>query len=492
MPHHDHPQAVPIRAEQALTGSHIATLLLQPIGDDASYRELARAISRLVLDGQIALHVRLPSERTLARALGTSRTTVTAAYNQLRDTGFVHSQRGSGTWTSLPSGHALANVSRTAAPEDAAVDLARAAPGLPEEVMAQALTSVSAQLGAHTRTPGYHPYGLLELRRAVADHFTGRGLATTPEQVLVTAGAQHALSLVLGLLCSTGDRVLTETPSYPNALEAMRRHGLRTLSVPVGSQGWDVDIIDATLRQTVPTLAYLIPDFHNPTGLLMPAQTRPRILRTAQRTGTWLVIDESLAELALDVPAPAPFASHGSPAESTRVITIGSMSKTYWGGLRVGWLRAPSDLIDELASQRIATDLGGSVLDQLLALYLLRRAAQLLPPRLELLRQQRAALHEALATQIPAWSWQQPPGGLALWVDLGQPTGSAIADRARHRGVRIESGSWFSADPGVCETRLRIPFTLPAATLHEAVQRLASTLVDLPTAPSQRRPQWIA
>jgi len=461
--------------------------------ETTSYRTLADAVGRLILDGQISLRVRLPSERGLADVLGISRTTVTAAYNRLRETGFAYSQRGSGTWTSLPDGRTLTNVIRVTATNDITIDLARAAPGLPAEVIAQALAAITPDLAAHTDTPGYHPHGLLELREAIAARYTARGLATTPEQVLVTSGAQHALTLVLSLLCGPGDRVLVETPSYPNALEALRRHRLRPVSVPVGDHGWDSGVLDSTLRQSVPHLAYLIPDFHNPTGMLMPDEVRARLLDVAQRTGTWLVVDETLAEVALDVPLPRPFASHARPSDGARVITLGSMSKTYWGGLRIGWLRAPSDLVDELASERIANDLGGSVLDQLMALHLLKQAPTLLPPRLEQLRRQRDALNAALTAHLPAWSWSLPPGGLSLWVDLGRPIASTVAEQARGRGIRIESGSCFSIDPGVCETRLRIPYTLSSALLNEAVERLGAAAAESNAAPpSRRRPQWIA
>lgn len=139
-----------------------------------------------------------------------------------------------------------------------------------------------------------------------------------PEQILLTSGAQHALTLVMGLLCRPGDRIMVENPSYPNALEAMRRAHLRTVSVPVTDTGWDIEIIESTLHQVVPQLAYLIPDFHNPTGCLMPDEERVRILRAAQRSGTWLVIDETLADLALDVPAPLPFAAHATPGGPAR------------------------------------------------------------------------------------------------------------------------------------------------------------------------------
>ncbi|MET8433055.1 PLP-dependent aminotransferase family protein [Streptomyces sp900116325] len=481
------------RTGRALGSRQLAALLPDPTGMRPAYRHLAQAISALILDGRIALHVRLPAERELATALHTSRATVTAVYDLLRESGYAHSRQGSGTWTALPEGRTPSGITRLLGPQDTAIDLARAAPGLPEQTLVDALAQVAPRLAEHAHTPGYHPYGLPELRAAIAERFTRRGLATVPEQILLTSGAQHALTLVMGLLCRPGDRIMVENPSYPNALEAMRRAHLRTVSVPVTDTGWDIEIVESTLRQAVPQLAYLIPDFHNPTGCLMPDDERVRILRAAQRSGTWLVIDETLADLALDVPAPLPFAAHATPGGTGQVITIGSMSKTHWGGLRIGWLRAPSRLVTELAGQRIATDMGGSVLDQLLALALLARAGELLPPRLEHLREQRAALAAALAEHIPQWTWQLPTGGLSLWVDLGEPIASALAEHALDYGVRIEGGAYFATDPGIFEQRLRIPYTTPPDTLREAVRRMATALADgLPPSSASRRPHWVA
>lgn len=479
--------------DRTLGSRQLAALLPDPAGARPAYRHLARAIGALILDGRIALHVRLPAERELATALDTSRATITAVYDLLREGGYARSRQGAGTWTALPEGRAPRGITRHLRPHDSAIDLARAAPALPEHVVADALAEVTPRLAEHTRTPGYHPYGLPELRAAVAERFTRRGLATVPDQILVTSGAQHALTLVLGLLCGPGDRVLVENPSYPNALEAMRRARLRTVSVPVTDAGWDVEILESTLRQTVPRLAYLIPDFHNPTGRLLAAADRARVVRAAHRSGTWLVVDEALAELALDVPAPAPLASCGGPGAGGEIVTVGSMSKTHWGGLRIGWLRAPSRLVTELAAQRVANDMGGSVLDQLLALVLLDRAGELLADRLDRLREQRAALVAALAEHLPGWTWEQPSGGLSLWVDLGEPVASALADRALDHGVRIEGGACFSPDPGLFEQRLRIPYTAPPDTLREAVHRMATTLAGgLPPSPADRRPRWIA
>ncbi|WP_399934383.1 PLP-dependent aminotransferase family protein [Streptomyces kanamyceticus] len=478
----------------ALGSRQLAALLPDPAGARPAYRHLAQAISALILDGRIALHVRLPAERDLAAALRTSRTTVTAVYDLLREGGYARSRQGAGTWTALPEGRAPSGVRRLlTTAEDTAIDLARAAPTLPPGTLADALARVTPRLADHEETPGYHPYGLPDLRAALAERFTRRGLPTVPEQILVTSGAQHALSLVLALLCRPGDRVLTENPSYPNALEAMRRARLRSAAVPVTDDGWDIEIVESAFRQ-MPQLAYLIPDFHNPTGLLMPEGERARVLRAARRSGAWLVVDETLAELALDVPAPAPLASHAAPGGAGgQVITVGSMSKTHWAGLRVGWLRAPARLVTELAGQRVATDMGGSVLDQLLALDLLDRADGMPAHRLERLRGRRNALAAALTEQLPHWTWRLPPGGLSFWVDIGEPVAAALAERALDHGVRIEGGGHFATEPGVFEQRLRIPYTLPADTLREAVCRLAATLAaGLSREATARRPHWVA
>ncbi|MGW8396581.1 aminotransferase class I/II-fold pyridoxal phosphate-dependent enzyme [Streptomyces lydicus] len=169
------------------------------------------------------------------------------------------------------------------------------------------------------------------------------------------------------------------------------------------------------------------------------------------------------------------------------------MSKTHWAGLRIGWLRAPARLVTELAGQRVATDMGGSVLDQLLALHLLARAGEILPPRLEQLRGQRAALAAALTDHFPQWTWRLPPGGLSLWADLGAPVAAALAEQARDYGVRIEGGTHFATDPGIFEQRLRIPYTAPPDTLREAVRRLATALAEgLSPASTTPRPHWIA
>ncbi|MCJ0873336.1 PLP-dependent aminotransferase family protein [Streptomyces sp. AP-93] len=489
-------------ADRMIGSRQLAALLPAEVLARPGYRSLADAVRTLILDGRIALHVRLPAERELAEAVGASRATVTGAYDLLRESGYVRSRRGSGTWTELPEGHrpvgahALVGAGGYGADGDPGIDLAIAAMGAPEDSLTAAVAWAAPRLPAFARSPGYHPFGLPDLRTAIAERFTRRGLATRPEQILVTAGAQQAFALVVSLLCRPGDRVMTENPTYANALDALRHARLRTGSIAVSDAGWDLEIAESALRQTVPRLAYVIPDFHNPTGALMPEEQRLRLLAATRRTGTWLVVDETIADIALDVPAPAPLASlapKGGAGGADHVMTIGSLSKTHWGGLRVGWIRATAKMITELTAVRVAADMTGSVLDQLVALPLMEGLERTLPARLEQLRGQRAALIASLERHTPEWSWQVPPGGLSLWVDLGEPVSSALADRAAAAGVNIGRGARFGVDPGTFEHRLRIPYTLPAERLDEGVRRLAEAFhggVPLPSA--VERPYWVA
>ncbi|MFD7500656.1 PLP-dependent aminotransferase family protein [Streptomyces sp. NPDC059850] len=479
-------------AGRSVTPRQLAALLPDLSKSRPAYRHLAQAIRSLILEGRLALHVRLPAERELAGVLTLSRPTITAAYDLLRGSGYARSRRGSGTWTMLPDGLRPAGARQPLSPEDENIDLAAAALGLPETMLTEALAQCGPLLTQHVHTPGYHPFGLLGLRSAIADRYTQRGVPTLPDQILVTSGAQQGLVLTLSLLASRGDRVLVENPTYPNALDAIRRARLRTTPVPVAESGWDEEILQATLRQTLPRLAYLIPDFQNPVGCLMPDEQRGEVLRATSRTGTWLIIDETLADIALDVPAPPPFVAHAGPGKAEHVITVGSMSKSHWGGLRIGWLRATPRLITKLAQLRVSMDMAGSVMDQLLATSLIVRTDEILLPRLAQIRLQRAALLTAMARHLPRWRAQVPPGGLSLWVDLGEPIASSLADRVLAKGVRIEGGARFGADPGTHDNRLRIPYTLPPETLEEAVRRLASVLADGPLCSTVASPHWVA
>jgi DNA-binding transcriptional MocR family regulator len=460
-----------IAADRAISGPHLARLLGAWRSSRARYVALAGAIRLLVLDGRLPLGTRLPGERELAAALRVSRTTTGAAYAALRDEGFLASRRGAGSWTRLPADRLAPAAPAEPPAGEGVIDLSCAATAAPEGALHRALAAATAELPRHLPGPGYHPMGLPALRAAVAGHLTRRGLPTTPDQVLVTAGALHGLTLLLRLLAGPGDRVLVDHPTYPNALDAIRAVGARPVPVALLPGGWDLDMLAATLRQASPRLAYVIPDHHNPTGLTLPAADRERLVALARATRTPLVVDETMAELVLDdrAPAPVPVAAHDPGADA--VITIGSMSKAFWAGLRIGWIRTSRTLVQRLALARATVDLSSPIVEQLVAAELLADPGAVLIAHRAALRARRDALAGALRTALPAWRFELPGGGLSLWVELDSPRSSALAAVADRHGVRVAAGPRFGVD-GAFERFLRLPYSLPEPVLLEAIDRL--------------------
>jgi DNA-binding transcriptional MocR family regulator len=449
------------------------------------YAALAAAVRGLLADGRLPLGVRLPAERELAESLGISRTTVTAAYRALRETGHLTSRRGAGSWTTLPGGHRVASSGLWAPDEDPGmIDMGVAASGAPVELV-PAARAAADDLPRYLGTAGYHPTGLGELREAVAAGYTVRGVPTSADQILITSGTQQALDLVLRLSVPVGAPVLVESPTYPNALAALsaRRaristHGLDTVT------GWDVELLLTALRQTRPRLAYVIPEFQNPTGHLMPTALRERLAATAHASGTELVVDESFVDLPLDgAPVPPPVAVFD---RHSRVVSIGGMSKAYWGGLRIGWVRASAPLVQRLAALRVGVDMASPVLEQLVAVHLLSQAPAIVAARRAQLAFRRDALVGALGELLPEWRFFVPGGGVTLWAELDGPISSALSRAAEDVGVRLAPGPRFGLD-GTLERFVRLPFTLAADDLIEAVRRIASVRHDLDRA---SRPRW--
>jgi DNA-binding transcriptional MocR family regulator len=433
---------------------------------------LAARVRLLVLDGRLAVGVRLPPERELASALGISRTTVSAAYDLLRTSGHAASRQGSGTWTALPASGAEVP---TWAPEPApagVLDLAHAAPPAPPQLHA-AYTAALDDLPRELPGPGYDYRGLPALRRRLADRFTARGLPTSPDEVLVTSGALQAVRLAMLATVQPGDRVLVEQPGYPNAMDVVTDVGGRLVPVPMadddaGRPAWDRQGLEAAVRQTAPRAAYLIPDFQNPTGALMSPEDRERVATLLQRSRTLAVVDETLVELGLDVDAGRPFAAFSDGP----VVTVGSASKIFWGGLRVGWLRADASTVARLAGLRSRQDLSSPVLEQLACVHLMDQLDAVRSHRVQQLRSQRDAMVDLVREQLPDWRFTVPSGGQVLWCTLAGPWAAAVCDAAAERGVRLTPGSRFAAD-GTLESSLRLPYTRPLDELAVVVPLLA-------------------
>jgi DNA-binding transcriptional MocR family regulator len=480
-------------APRTLPASRLVPLLGSALETTPAYRGLADALRLLIVDGRVPVGTRLPSERDLTRALGVSRTTISRAYAELRERGFLSSRQGSGSVTTVPRDSG-SRGSSALEPVDGAgadvIDLTCASMTAPPGTAA-AYEAALAELPAHLAGTGYHPHGLPALRALLAERYTERGLPTTPDQLMVTSGALAGIAITARALLGTGDRVLLENPTYPYAIEAVRRTGARLVALPVGAEGWDVEATDATVRQTSPRVAYLVPDFHNPTGALMDEATRASVGESLTRSHTVAVVDETLVDLAHDPDQamPRPFA-----AFHPQTILVGGASKTFWGGLRIGWIRAPRDLMATLLSARLTLDLGAPVLEQLALAELLRHRVEVVAHRRERVVANRDHLVSRLREALPQWTFGMPRGGLCLWVTLPLALSTSLCAAADRRGLALAPGAQFAVE-GTLERFLRLPFAgHPEDVVAEAVARLAAAWEDVTTQAPRRvgRPPLVA
>jgi DNA-binding transcriptional MocR family regulator len=451
-----------------ISASRLAAALVPPVG--VAYRDLADQIRLLIVDGRITAGARLPSERELAAATGLSRTTTARVYAELRDGGLLRSRRGSGSVVCVPFAESSASSLIVTPDDDSGIAMTYAAPVAPAG-LGRAFEAAIDRLPGLLSTTGYLPDGLPALRELLAERYRERGLPTSPDQIVVTNGALGALSLIARAFVERGDRVLVESVSYPHAHEAFASAGARLLPLPVVADSpWDVETAVDMLASGRHSAAYLIPDFHNPTAAVMSESARGAFARAMRRAGTLAVVDESLRDVNLDgVELPPSFGSFDRD-----VLLVDSASKTFWGGLRVGWIRAPHDLVMPLVQARMTHDLGTAAFEQLVLAEVLRDPVPVMISALNGFRRQRDHLVDLLATHLPELEVSRPAGGLSLWAGLPEHNSTRLVAAAREHGLLLTPGPrFFTGAPIAGEAHLRLPYTQAPAVLDDAVHRLA-------------------
>ena len=460
---------------QTLSARRLADLLgpLDRVGP--AYREIADRLRLLVVDGRVADGSRLPSERELATALGVSRTTTTRVYAELRDAGLLQSRQGSGSIVRVPLATSSAS-SLIVTPDNAdTIAMTYAAPIGPPG-LTRAFETAVAKLPGLLATTGYLPDGLPVLREVLAQRYTDGGVPTEPGQIIVTSGAMGAISLLARTLVSPGQRVVVEGMGYPHAHDSFVAAGARLSPLPVDRSPWDTEALATVLSGAPHRAALIVPDFHNPTASIMSDAERIEWARQLRRHDVVPVVDESLREINLDgVELPPVFATY-----DPRALLIGSSSKAYWGGLRVGWIRAPRDAVMPLVQARMMDDLGSSAFDQLVLSELLVEGGQTAAAGRSRLRAGRDHLLSELARELPDLHAPCPAGGLSLWVTLPERMSSRLTTAAARHGLLLTPGPRFVTRPGsVGERHLRLPYNQSHATLTEAVARLRAAYDDV-------------
>lgn len=358
------------------------------------YRQIYDAVRRAILSGRFAPGRKLPSSRALAKELNVSRITVVNAYEQLFAEGYLESKTGAGTFVAreLPddllqtgAGTKPSAARRASSPlrlsrfgeQLAAKNMNAAARGqmiATFQPFQNGLTAVEefpfdtwARLAARRqRNPtrsviGYgDPQGYGPLREAIAAHLaSARGVNCTPEQIVITSGAQQALDLTARIFITPDDTVLTEDPCYLEARGAFEAAGANIVPVPVDGEG--IDIANAAAAGARAKLVYVTPSHQYPLGVTMSLSRRLLLIEWARETDAWIVEDDYNSEYRY---SGRPLASLQGLDPAGRVIYVGTFSKTIFPSLRLGCLVAPAELVDVFTAARALNDVHSSLIDQ--------------------------------------------------------------------------------------------------------------------------------
>ena len=430
--------------------------------------------------GDICPGKRLPPERTLARLLGVSRSTVVTAYSLLREEALVESRQGSGTYVSgAGPGRAHGRTEPAARtsplfgalhePIGSVIELTTTAAPPLEEALEAAAGLGPEDFSFLRGGSGYYPLGLPALRTAVAEYLTRSGLPSTSRQVLITTGAQQAIALTAAVYAGRGGAVVLEDPTFPGAIDAYRLAGSQLVPVSVDQHGVRVDELEEAVERLAAQLVYLVPTFHNPTGTVLSEPRRRQVARIAAEHGVPVVEDNTLADLSFGAKPPRPIASF---TESGNVLTVGSLSKLFWGGLRVGWLRGQESVIARLSAWQTIHHLADSALSQLVAIRLLGIVDEASATRSAQLQLRLSEVSRALDHLLPTWEWQCPTGGLSLWVRAPDADCRELCQLALRFGVQLLPGTVMSPS-GRFSAFVRVPYVEKPETLRSGIERLA-------------------
>ena len=287
-----------------------------------------------------------------------------------------------------------------------------------------------------------------ELRAAVANDARARGIACDAEEVLISAGALQAIDLACRVYLRPGDVVVVESPAFANALSAFRNHGARVIEVTVDDEGIDVAEAARVLRRDGlhPRMFFVVPNFQNPSGETLSDQRRDALLNLAASYGAVVIEDDPYGLLRYRGKEIAPLAARDSAAQ---VVSVGSFSKTFLPGLRVGWVIADREVIRRMAAAKQTMDSSTGTLGQRIVLEFERRGG--VPAHVAKLRDMYRTKQErgraALAREFAGTgvTWNDPDGGFYFWVRLpGGISSSTLLTVALEEGVAFVPGSAFA------------------------------------------------
>jgi 2-aminoadipate transaminase len=333
--------------------------------------------------------------------------------------------------------------------------------------------------------------GFVPLRQFIVDRMARYGIRAKAENVVITNGSQQALDLIGKLLLNPGDRILVEEPTYLGALQAWNAYQAEYISVPSDDDGLRTELLEAALR-VGPKFMYVLPNFQNPGGTTLPLERRLEVVRLSNKYGIPVVEDDPYGALrfegehlpplvALDSDFQENAGSNGRGYMEGNVVYLGTFSKTLAPGLRLGWVVAPVEIIDQLVMAKQGVDLHTATFNQMLAWELVKDG--FMDEHVRVIRrvygERRDVMLAALERLFPdGCSWTHPEGGLFLWARVPEwiDTAELLTEAVQAR-VAYVPGFAFYAEPGHGGNTMRLNFSnAQPAQIEEGIRRLGELL----------------
>lgn len=351
------------------------------------YIQIENHIKDSIERGLLLKNSKLPSTRELSKLLGISRNSIIMAYEDLESEGIIKTLKGKGTYIALEKEKSAVDYNidwnsyindygnicndmdilktelpwekgmisfKSIAPEENLFDI--------EEVKRSFLNSISIE-GNKLLNYGYAK-GYSPLIDYLKSYMRGKGIEVDDKEILITNGFTDAFDIVISSLCNEGDSIICENPTHNTAIKIMKAHKLNIIGVPMDEEGILIEELEVALKKHKPKLGYIIPSYHNPTGIVTKGARREVLLKVFEKYKVPIIEDgfnEELLYSSSHIPALASFASG-----SNGIIYLGSFSKILFPGLRLGWIMADKSLVDLLESVKRARSIHCSFLDQAL------------------------------------------------------------------------------------------------------------------------------
>lgn len=465
------------------------------------YLQIEEALRRAILSGVFADGDKLPSTRSLAAELSVSRLTVDNAYAELAAKGLLQQRRGSGAYVchlSPPPSHPhprlhgefpLDRFTTVTSRLDGYADIPlppdtinfAAGIGSPKifpldefrQILHSILCRHAEEAFSYGDYCGYYP-----LRDTLSRILSAQGIPTRPEQLLITNGSQHAISLISQSLLAPGDSVLVEEPTYAEALALFRLHKVNIIALPSDQQGMNLATLPALLARHQPKLIYCIPNFNNPTGRCMSEERRHQLVQIARTAGVPILEDDYVGDLRY---SGKKLPSLRSLAATGEVIYVSTFSKMLLPSMRIGYLVADAPHYIQLARLKHVDSFTSSNLIQraLDAFVTVGRYDKQLRRACRLYRQHRDAMVDALQQTLPlGCQFEVPDGGLFIWLQLpANVPMTQLMPLAWQAGVTFAKGGGFYPQESQGEFTLRLNFAANSPELiSQGIARLSAAI----------------